>query len=69
MTKALILTEKNTTHKRRQNFDYMTAVQLRTVIQSNDSNPVGVVKPVNGMPTLPLTTKTVQSKGHAFKNL
>ena len=33
------------------------------------SHPTGVIKPVYGYPTLPLTTKAVLSKRHTFKNL
>ena len=43
-----------------KDFDYSTiADQLRTVSWSNDSHPTGVVKPVYGIPTFPLTTKAV----------
>ena len=46
--------------KRHKNFDYTTiAVRLRTVSWSNNSHPKGVVKPVYGIPTFPLTTKAV----------
>ena len=39
-----------------KNFDYTTiADRLRTVILDNDSHQTGVVKPVNGIPTLSLT--------------
>ena len=52
---------KNTT----QNFDNTTiADRLRTVSWSNDSHPTGVVKPLYSIPTFPLTTHTVLSKGH-----
>ena len=45
------------TQKRHQNFDYTTiADRLRTVSWGNHSHTTGVVKPVNGIPTLPLTT-------------
>ena len=58
------------TQKRHQNIDYTTiAGRLRTVSWSNNSHPTGVVKPVNGYPTFPLTTKALQSKGHTFKIL
>ena len=43
--------------------------QLRTVSWGNDSNRPGVVKPVYGIPTFPLTAKDVQSKGNTFKNV
>ena len=52
-----------------KNFDHKTiAERLRTVSWGNDSHPTGVVKPVYGIPTFPLTAKAVQSKGHTFKN-
>ena len=38
----------------------------RSVSWGNDSQPTGVVKPVYGIPTFPLTLKAVQSKGHIF---
>ena len=39
-----------------KNFDYtIIADRLRTVSWGNDSHPTGVVKPVNGILTLPLT--------------
>ena len=45
-----------------KNFDYKTiADRLRTVSWSNNSHPTGVVKPVNGYPTFPLTTKGQQA--------
>ena len=41
-------------------FDYTTIADLlRTVSWSNDSHPTGVVKPVYGIPTFPLTAKAV----------
>ena len=43
-----------------KNFDYTTiADRLRTVSWDNDRHPTGVVKPVYGIPTLPLTAKAV----------
>ena len=49
-----------TTHKRRQNFDNTTiADRLRTVSWCNNSHPTGVVKPVYGIPTFPLTATAV----------
>ena len=43
-----------------KNFDYTTiADRLRTVSWGNDSHPTGVVKPVYGIPTFPLTAKAV----------
>ena len=41
-----------------KHFDYTTIEdRLRTVSWSNDSHPTGVVKPVYGIPTFPLTAK------------
>ena len=52
------------------NFDYPTiADRLRMVSWGNDSHPTGVVKPVYGIPTFPLTTKAVESKGYTFENV
>ena len=73
MTKAPTPTEKS--KKRRdntktatKNFDYTTiADRLRTVSWGNDSHPTGVVKPVYGIQTFPLTAKAVQSKGFLSK--
>ena len=65
MTKAITPTEKiqNATRQHKhatKNFDYTTiADRLRTVSWSNDSHPTGVVKPVYGIPTFPLTAKAV----------
>ena len=43
-----------------KNFDYTTiADRLRTVSWGNYSNATGLVKQVNGIPTLPLTTTVV----------
>ena len=43
-----------------KNFDYITiADRLRTVSWSNGSHPIGLIKPVYGIPTLPVTAKTV----------
>ena len=43
-----------------QKIDYTTiADRLSMVSWGNDSHPTGVVKPVNGIPTLPLTTTVV----------
>ena len=40
-----------------KNFDYITiADRLRTVSWGNGNHQTGVVKPVNGIPTLQLTT-------------
>ena len=47
-----------------KSFDYTTiAVRLRTVSWGNDSHLTGVVKPVNGIPTLPLTTPVCVIEG------
>ena len=55
--------KKKTTWKHKnatKNFDYTTiADRLRTVSLGNDSHPTGVVKPVYGIPTFPLTAKAV----------
>ena len=65
MTEAPTPTEKSkkqrdNTENATKNFDYTTiADRLRTVSWGNDSHPAGVVKPVNGIPTLPLTTTVV----------
>ena len=49
-----------TTQKCHQNVDYTTiADRLRTVSSGNDRHPIGVVKPVYGIPTFPLTAKAV----------
>ena len=49
-----------TTQKLHQNFDYTTiADRLRTVSSGNDSHQTGVIKPVNGIRTFPLTAKAV----------
>ena len=63
MTKAPTSTEKSKTQcdntkTRAKNFYYTTiADRLRTVSWGNDSHPTGVVQPVYGIPTFPLTTK------------
>ena len=65
MTKPPTPTEKfkkqrDNTKNAIKNFDYTTnAVRLRTVSWGNDSHPTGVVKPVYGIPTFPLTAKAV----------
>ena len=67
MTKALTPTEKSkkeldNTKTPPKNFDYTTiADPLRTVSWGNDSHPTGVVKQMNGIPTLPLTATVVLS--------
>ena len=44
-------------------FDYTTSAdRLRTVSWSNDRYPTGVVKPINGIPTFPLTAKLCNQK-------
>ena len=53
-----------------KNFDYTTiADRLRTVSWGNDSHPIGVIKPVYGVPNFPLTATVVLSKGYTFRNL
>ena len=47
----------------------MIADRLKTVSWGNDSHKTGVVKPVYGIPTFPVTAKAVKSKGHAFKKI
>ena len=43
-----------------KNFDYTTiADRLRTVSWGNDIHPTGMVKPIYGIPTFPLTAKAV----------
>ena len=65
MTEALTLTEKSkkqrdNTKNATKNFDYTTiADRLRTVSWGSDSHPAGVVTPVYGIPTFPLTAKAV----------
>ena len=65
VTKALTTTENSQKakwqHKNAtKNFDYTTIADwLRTVSWSNDGHPTGVVKPVYGIPTFPLTAKPV----------
>ena len=64
MTKAPTPTEKSKKQcdnkNAIKNFGYTTITdQLRTVSWGKDSHPTGVVKPVNGIPTFPLTTKAV----------
>ena len=65
MSEALTPTEKSkkqrdNTKNATKNFDYTTiADRLRTVSWGNDSHPAGVVKPVYGIPTFPLTAKAV----------
>ena len=52
--------QSNNTNNATKKFDYTTiADRLRTVSLGNDSNPTGVVKPVYGIQTFPLTTKAV----------
>ena len=59
---------KLTTQKRHQNVDYTTiAILCSTVSWGNDSHQTGVVKPVNGIPTFPLTAKTVYTHLNIYK--
>ena len=68
MTEALTLTEKSkkqrdNTKNATKNFDYTTiADRLRTVSWGSDSHPSGVVKPVYGIPTFPLTAKAEKTQ-------
>ena len=58
MTKAPTPTENPTNATK--NFNYATILDgLRTVIWGNDSHQTGVVKPVYGIPTSPLTAKAM----------
>ena len=48
--------QRDNTKNAAKNIVYSTiADRLRTVSWGNDSHPTGVVKPVNGIQTLPLT--------------
>ena len=73
MTKALTPIEKSkeqrdNTKNATKNFDYTTiADRLRTVSWGNDSHPTGVVKPVYGIPTFPITTKALNQKDTHLK--
>ena len=75
MTKAPTPTEKSNKQRDNTKTPPKTSItqRLRTdlgrSVGGNNSHPTGVVKPVYGIPTFPLTAKAVQSKGHAFKNL
>ena len=74
MTKPHIPTEnskKNGQHKNATKHFDCTAIadRLRTVSWSNNSHPTGVVKPVYGHTTFPLTAKAVLSKGHTLKKI
>ena len=53
-------TQRNNTNNATTNFDY-TAIsdRLRTVSLGNDRHNTSVVKPVNGIPTFPLTATAV----------
>ena len=67
MTKSLTPTKKH--KKANKKFEYTTiADRHRTVSWSSCSQRPGVVKPVYGIQTFPLTTNAVKSKGHACKN-
>ena len=64
MIKASTFTEESKKQrdniKRYKNFDYTTIADLlRKVGLSNDSHSTGVVKPVYGIPTFPLTAKAL----------
>ena len=51
---------KKQRYNTKKNLDYTIIVdRLRTISWSNDSHPTGVVKPVNGVTTFPLTTEAV----------
>ena len=51
-----------------KNADYTTiADRLRTVNWGNDSHPTGVIKPVYGIPTFPLTAEAVNQKNTHLK--
>ena len=55
--------QRYTTKNAIKNFDYTTiADRLRMVSWSNDLNHTGVVKPVNGIPTFPITAKALYPK-------
>ena len=73
MTKAPIPTENSKTKGQHTQTPPKTSItqRLRTDLGRSvgvTSNPTGVVKPVYGIPTFPLTAKAVLSKGHTFKN-
>ena len=65
MTKAPTLTEKSKKHRDNTKTPQKTSItqRLRTDLErsvvGNDSHPTGVVKPVNGIPILSLTTTVV----------
>ena len=53
-----------------KNFDYITiASRLRSVGWGNGNHLAGAVTPIYGVPTFLLTAKTMESKGHIFKNV
>ena len=68
MTNGHTPTDKSKKHRDNinnaiKNFDYTTITdRIVTVSRSNSSHPTGVVKPVYGRPTFPLTATAVQSK-------
>ena len=69
MTKTPIPTENSKTKGQHTQTPPKTSItqRLRTDLGRSvgvTSNPTGVVKPVYGIPTFPLTAKAVQSKGH-----
>ena len=43
------------------------STDLGRSVGGNHSHPTGVIKPVYGIPTFPLTAKAVLSKGHTQK--
>ena len=67
ITKTLVPTENKKKQWQPKNatkhFDCITiADRLRTVSVSNNNHPTGMVKPVYGSQTFPLTTKAIHSK-------
>ena len=65
MTKAPTPTEKskmlhdNTKTPSKTSITQRLRTDLGRSVGGNDSHPTGVLKPVNGIPTLPLTTRVV----------
>ena len=58
------------TENETKNFDNTTiSDRLRTGSWSSDSHPTCVIKPVNYITTLQLTTRAVSSKGHTLKKI
>ena len=59
-TKKNSKTQSDNTETQKKNFGYaMIADRLRIVSWINVSHPTDKVKPINGIPTFPLTTNTV----------